>query len=126
MLDINSIGRKENRQRKRIFDVFFSLVCFVFYPILIFFVKRKKMFFNNIISCLTGKKTWVGYTPLTTDSQQDSLPLLRKGVLFSADALNLERYNDDIIEHVNSLYARNYKLFGDIHIILKEFRNLGR
>lgn len=126
MLDINSIGRKENRQRKRIFDVFFSLVCFIFYPILIFFVKRKKMFFHNIISCLTGKKTWVGYTPLTTDSQQDSLPLLRKSVLFSADALNLERYNDDIIEHVNSLYARNYKLLGDIHIILKEFRNLGR
>ncbi|MDR1182834.1 MAG: glycosyltransferase family 2 protein [Bacteroidales bacterium] len=126
MLDINSIGRKENQQRKRIFDVFFSLVCFIFYPILIFFVKRKKMFFHNIISCLTGKKTWVGYTPLTTDSQQDSLPLLRKSVLFSADALNLERYNDDIIEHVNSLYARNYKLLGDIHIILKEFRNLGR
>jgi GT2 family glycosyltransferase len=126
MLDINSIGKKENQRKKRILDISFSLFCFVFYPILALFVRRKKMFFHNIISCLTGKKTWVGYTPMTTDNQHDSLPLLRKSVLFSADALHLERYNDDIIEHVNSLYARNYKLFGDIHIILKEFRDLGR
>ncbi|MDR1458899.1 MAG: glycosyltransferase family 2 protein [Bacteroidales bacterium] len=125
MLDINSIGKKENRCKKRIFDIFFAVFCFLFYPILVLFVRRKGMFFRNIIACLAGKKTWVGYTP-TTNNQQDTLPALRQGVLFSADALNLERYNDDVIEHVNSLYARNYKLLGDIHILLKKFRDLGR
>lgn len=126
MLNINSVGGKENRRRKRIFDVFFALICFIFYPLLVCFVQRKGMFFHNTVSCLVGKKTWVGYTPTPTDKQQNDLPFVRKGVLFPTDALNLEQYNDDIIQHVNSLYARNYKLFADIHIVLKGFKYLGR
>jgi GT2 family glycosyltransferase len=126
MLDINSIGERENKRKKRIFDLLFSLLCFVFYPVFIWFVQQKGMFFRNIISCFRGKKTWVGYTPTTADSQQNALPPLKKGVLFPTDALNLERYNDDIVQQINSLYARNYKLLGDIHIVLKGFKDLGR
>jgi GT2 family glycosyltransferase len=126
MLNINSIGGKENRSKKRIFDMVFALICFVFYPLFVCFVQGKGMFFHNIISCFTGKKTWIGYTPASTGERQIALPAIKKGVLFPTDALNLEQYNDDIIQHVNNLYARNYNLLGDIHIVLKGFKYLGR
>jgi GT2 family glycosyltransferase len=124
MLDINSVGKKENLRKKRIFDVVFALFCFIFYPILFWFVKEKRRFFYNTIQCFIGKKTWVGYAPVQTDTQQHSLPKLKTGVLYSTDALNLEHANDDIIQQVNVLYARNYKLLGDVNLVAKGFRKL--
>ncbi len=125
MLDINSIGKKENLRKKRVFDILFSFICFILYPICVWFVRKKGKFFHNILSCLSGKKTWVGYAP-TQNSQRNSLPKLRKGILYPTDILNLEDDNDDIVQQVNNLYARNYKLAGDINIIAKSFKKLGR
>jgi len=124
MLDINSIGKKENLRKKRVFDVVFALFCLIFYPILICFVRQKRRFFKNSIHCFIGKKTWVSYAPVPTDSQQHSLPKLKTGILYPTDALNLEHANTDIIQQVNTLYARDYKLFGDINIVLKGGRKL--
>jgi GT2 family glycosyltransferase len=126
MLNINSIKGKENRRKKRAFDIIFALFCFIFYPILVWFMKQKRMFFHNILSCFFGKKTWVGYTPTTADNQQHSLPTIKKGILSPADVLNLKHCNDDMIQQINNLYARDYKLFRDINIIVKGFKYLGR
>ena len=126
MLDINSIGKKENLRRKRTFDIIFSVLCFILYPVFFGLVRRKRHFLCNIIHCFLGKKTWVGYVPTQSDYQQNSLPKLRKGILFPTDALNIELYNEDIIQQINNLYARNYKFLSDITIILKGFKNLGR
>jgi hypothetical protein len=119
MLDINSVGKKENLRKKRVFDIVFSVFCFIFYPILFWFIREKRRFFCNIIHCFIGKKTWVGYTPIQTDLQQHSLPKLKTGIFFPTDALNLKHCNDDIIQQINTLYARNYKLLGDLNIIAK-------
>ena len=123
MLDINSIGKKENLRKKRIFDVVFAVICFVFYPILMWFVRQKRQFFRNIIHCFIGKKTWVGYAPAQTNS---SLPKLKQGVLYPTDALNLKHYTEDIIQQINTLYAKDYKLLNDVNIIAKRFKKLGR
>ena len=125
MLDINSIGKKENLRKKRVFDVVFSLICFIFYPILLFFIHGKRKFFYNIIHCFIGRKTWVGYAPVEADIQQDSLPQLKTGVLHPIDALNLKHCTDDMIQQINTLYARDYKLLEDVNIILKGFKKLG-
>ena len=126
MLDINSVGKKENARKKRCFDVVFALFCFLFYPILFLFVQEKRQFFCNIIHCFIGRKTWVGYAPVQTDLQQHSLPKLKTGILYPTDALNLNHSNADIIQQVNALYARDYKLLGDVSIVIRAGRKLGR
>ena len=125
LLHINSIGKKENKHKKRLSDV--CLCCFflVFYPVCSWFVKRKAMFLRNIFMVLIGKKTWVGYSPLIHKNEK-SLPTLQKGVLFSTDTLRLEQYHDDIIHQVNTIYAQGYKVSTDLQIIFKAFKHLGR
>jgi GT2 family glycosyltransferase len=123
MLDINSIGKRENLRKKRVFDVIFALFCFIFYPILMWFVQKKRRFFHNIIHCFIGRKTWVGYASTQTDS---SLPKLKQGILYPTDALNLKHCSDDMIQQINTLYAKDYKLLNDINIIAKRFKKLGR
>ena len=126
VMTVNSIGKKENRRKKRFLDVFLSVFFLLFFVIIVWFVNRKRMFFRNIFLCLVGRKTWVGYCPSDDGDSQNSLPKLKKGVLFPTDALNLEQYNNEIIRQVNNLYARNYKIFSDLNIILKGFKHLGR
>jgi hypothetical protein len=122
MLDINSIGKKENRRKKRVFDVIFASFCFIFYPILMWFVQKKRRFFYNIIHCFIGKKTWVGYAP----TQTNSLPKLKMGILYPTDALNLKDCTEDMIQQISTLYAKDYKLVNDINIIAKGFKKLGK
>ena len=124
-LHVNSIGKKENLQKKRVFDVCISLILLIFFPMSVWFVKRKSMFFRNIIMVLSGQKSWVGYSPLINKNDYP-LPYLRKGVLFSTDTLQLEQYNDEIIYQVNNMYAHDYKINTDLQIMLKAFKHLGR
>jgi GT2 family glycosyltransferase len=126
VMTVNSIGKKENRRKKRVLDIVLSIFFILLFLVVVWFVNRKKMFLRNIFLCLIGKKTWVGYCPSDDEDFQNTLPKLKKGVLFPTDALNLERYNTEIVRQVNNLYARDYKIFGDVNIILKGFKHLGR
>jgi len=124
-LHINSIGSKENLRKKRLLDVSFALLLLILYPFCTWFVRRKSMFFRNILSILMGQKTWVGYSPLI-QKNNNPLPRIRKGVLFSTDILQLNTYNDEIIRQVNTIYAQDYKISTDLQIIIKAFKHLGR
>ena len=83
------------------------------------------MFYRNIIMVLSGKKTWVGYSPLINKTDFP-LPHLRKSVLFPSDILQLEQFNNEIIYQVNNIYAQDYKINTDLRIIFKAFKHLGR
>ena len=117
VLDINSIGKKGNRRRKRCLDLSLSIIFFMFYPVLLFFVKYPRLFFHNIIYCFIGKKTWVGYYPMPACDVQNKLPKLKKGVLSPIDSFNLEHLNTETIQQVNNLYARDYKIKNDLIIV---------
>ncbi len=123
--NINSIGKKRNLYKKRIFDIIMSCFFLIFYPICFGFVKQKKSFFYNIFHVLSRKKTWVGYSPLS-EKNGKLLPYLPTGVLYSTDTLQLEQFEDKIIHQVNVIYAQDYKLSTDFYIICKNFKHLGR
>ena len=125
VLDINSIGKKGNRRRKRLFDIGLSMLFLLFFPVLFLFVKRSRRFLHNVFYCFLGKKTWVSYYPIA-DEMQNRLPKLKKGILSPADSFNLEQLNAETIQQINNLYARDYKLANDLQIVLKGFKNLGR
>ena len=123
VLDINSIGKKGNRRRKRCLDVILSCLFFVFFPVMLLFTNHRKLFFHNIICCFLGKKTWVGYYPTPADCQ-NNLPKLKKGVLSPMYSFNLEHVNAETIQQVNNLYARNYKIKNDLIIVWKGLKRL--
>jgi GT2 family glycosyltransferase len=124
MLDVNAINRPANKRNKRTLDVFLSLVMLLFSPILVFFVKNPLSFIRNIFQVIIGKKTWVGYASDPSGASQTYLPAIRKGVIspvISAQNTKDENY----IRKMNVIYAKDYRLFTDVGLVIKGFAFLG-
>lgn len=117
-LSANSIGKKENHRRKRLFDISSALLLLVFSPVAVCFVRRKSGFYRNIFAVLKGRKTWVGYHENPAASA--ALPPLKEGVFTTASSLR-QTLTPEMIFRVNSLYAKDYRIRTDLRILLKAF-----
>ena len=122
-IDINSISNKSNSRNKRFIDIIFSILSLVALPVMIFFVKKPLGFIKNIFLVLVGSKSWVGYTTEGTDIQQ--LPKIRKGVLNPTDVFDRKEIQQETVEWLNLIYARDYRFTTDLNIIYKSFRKMG-
>ena len=116
-LSANSIGKRENRRRKRLFDVCFSTVLLLISPLLIWFVPRKTGFYRNLFQVLSGRRSWVGYAP-QPDSGSGVLPPLREGVYHTVSAVR-QRLTPEMAMRANSLYAKDYSSYTDFRIVLR-------
>ena len=124
VIDINSIGKLENRRSKRIFDVCAALMLLVSYPVSAFFTRNPFNFLLNIFRVLFGFRSISGYCP--TKVQDFRLPSIRKGILNPADALRAAVPNEEALDRLNMLYARDYKLANEFRLLFKGFGKLGR
>ena len=106
-------------------DVMISLILVAISPLLAFFINNPSGMIKNLFFVLTGKYTLIGYHG-KTDEESDNLPYLKKGILSPVDALKHETPEKGIVEKVNLLYAKDYRVLNDLNILLKGFRNLGR
>jgi len=122
--NINNISRAENLRRKRLLDLNMSVVLLAFSPLLIFLMRRPLGFFLNIFRVLLGLRSWVGFN--LTIPLDHKLPRLKKGILNPVDFVRKPIDNPETIDNLNILYARDYKVWNDIQIVLKAFRSLGR
>ncbi|MBN1158714.1 MAG: glycosyltransferase [Bacteroidales bacterium] len=120
----NTLSKSLNIRKKRMLDIAVALFLFLISPLMIFVVKNPRGYFCNIGVILMGFASWVSYDQFS-DSQTD-LPGLKKGVLTPADAMNSAVMSPEAIENLNLLYAKDYKIFNDLSIILRSYRNLGR
>ena len=121
IIDINSINKKVNRRNKRFIDIILSVFLLVTCPVLIFIQRNSSDFIKNIFRVLSGKISWVGYAGKTK-----MLPKIKNGILNPLDSLN-SKINDDLtINRLNFLYAKDYRVYTDLNIIRKGWRNLGR
>ncbi len=123
-VDISGIDTTINRRNKRLLDFFLSMIFLLFYPVLFLFQKHPGRFFSNILSVLSGKKSWVGYYNLPHIEFQ--LPKIKKGVLTAVDGMKIKSEDLDVIEKLNLIYARDYTIWKDMNIILYAFRELGK
>jgi GT2 family glycosyltransferase len=112
--------KKENLRNKRVMDLSLSLFFIALSPLLMWLMKKPSHFLKNCFLVLSGEYSWVGYF----ENNQINLPLIKKGVInpISYDTRNLD---ESTINRLNMLYARDYSLFTDLHLILRSFRNLG-
>lgn len=121
-LNVNSITKPENKRNKRIFDITFSLILLISFPIALFFIKKPLKGLMNVFSVLFFTKSWVG-----VNIPNQSLALnLKRGVLSPTDALKKRNLDNDTILRINLLYIRDYNLNNDIRIVLNGFSYLGR
>jgi len=125
VLNLNTISRTINQRRKRFLDALISMVLIIISPVLIVFIKHPGTMIKNLIFVFIGKYTLVGYHEKMIE-ETDNLPFLKKGILSPVDALKNSTLKNGIIEKVNILYAKDYKVFNDLNILLKGFKNFGR
>ncbi len=124
VVHFNTISRSINRRKKRLLDISLSLIFIIVYPLIAFFIKKPVEFLKNIFSTLAGIHSWVGYHP-SHGLHHLSLPPLKPGIL--SPAYKLERLNpdDETLDKINMLYAKDYNIWNDLSIIWKGFRFLG-
>ena len=123
VLDINSITKASNRRNKRLFDLSVSVILLILSPFLFFAVKNPICFLRNILQVFWGKKSWVGYTNQPSDF---NLPKIRKGVLTPLDMIQMDTTDSNTIDKLNMLYAKDYQIYKDAHILIKAYDKLGR
>lgn len=124
-IQVSAISTPANRRNKRFLDLVASLILLVLSPVFIFIVKNPLRFLKNILQCLAGLKSWVGYCP-APEEELDKLPVIRKGVLSPFDGIKLKSPPEEVYHHLNFVYARDYNFTTDIRIIIRGARNLGR
>jgi len=123
VININSISKINNKRTKRFLDILLSLVLIIILPFAIFIVGNPPNLIKNIVLVIFKRKTWVGYY---NTLENHKLPNLTKGILNPTDAFKNKAFTNDTIDKLNMLYARDYKLFNDIKIIWRGFKNLSR
>ncbi|MDY5969007.1 MAG: glycosyltransferase [Bacteroidales bacterium] len=118
-MDLKTIATDMNRRNKRLFDITMAVLLLLLSPILFWFQEQKGNYFRHVFQVFMGKKSWVGYAIPDTDT--DSLPQIKEGVLSPADLMLRSR---GINAHrINLRYAKNYKLSTDLAVVI---RNINR
>jgi GT2 family glycosyltransferase len=123
LIDFESINKPANRRIKKFFDVVSSIILLAGTPILVFMVKHPAQAMVNIFRVLSGRYSWVGFHP---DPEHMNLPTLKPGILFPSDALGSENASAATLANLNMMYVKNYSVFTDAMILLRNFRQIGR
>jgi O-antigen biosynthesis protein len=124
VIDINSIGKFQNRRSKRVFDVVMSLALLSSFPISVFIVGHPVSYLQNIIKVFLGLKSITGYHPM--DQSEHKLPEIRTGIIYPTDGMNNQNIDQQAIARLNMLYARDYRFSNEFRLLYKGFRHLGR
>jgi O-antigen biosynthesis protein len=125
-LHFNTIAAKGNRRNKRFLDIIISAGLLTMFPLVLPWQRNPKGFFRNGFRVLLGRKSWVGYHTAQPGGSNHQLPAIRNGVLGPADAINLPIDDEQMLQGLNLLYARDYQIQTDLKIIVNNFRDLGR
>ena len=117
--ELNHINSIENIRKKRNFDIYISLLLLIFSPFFILLLSNYLLAIKNIKAVLIGKKTWIGYG---YSKQNLKLPKIKKGV-FSVLDLH-KKMEEDTIEKINIIYAKDYNLILETKILIKKLFNV--
>ena len=124
VIDINSIGKFQNRRNKRVFDVGTGLALLVSFPLTVFITGNPFTYLFNIFKVLFGFRSITGYFPV--EQSDHKLPDIRKGIIYPTDGLDNQNPDLQTIVRLNMLYARDYRISNEFRLLYKGFRHLGR
>jgi hypothetical protein len=117
--ELNHINSLENTRKKRNFDIYTALILIIFSPIFGIIFKNYLKALKNIKGVLLGEKTWIGYEYSILNSK---LPKIKLGVFSIVD--KEKNMQEEIIDKINIIYAKDYNLLLDSKIFLKNIFKL--
>lgn len=120
VIDINNVGRPENKRKKRMLDVCVSGILLLFFWMVVWFQQNKLNFIGNCFRVLFGLYSWVGYGK----SQRKDLPSIRPSVLTPVspeDVSSDEKTNKAFLN-----YSKDYRIENDLRIIWNQLKYLGK
>ncbi len=120
VIDINNVGKPENKRKKRLLDLLVSSFLLLVSPLFIWIQKNKINFIANIFKVLLGIHSWVGYGK----APRKDLPELKPSVLTPANA-QVNQLNDEKINLLFLSYSKDYSVEKDLKIIWACLRLLG-
>ncbi len=106
---------------KRILDCLVAILLFCVWPFIALFKKGSIRLLQNIVSVLKGDKTWIGYHQ--EDSAISELPALRTGVIAVGTKPSLLLSISEV-HMINYIYAREYSVWKDIDLLMRNFSQL--
>lgn len=126
MTPFNTIGSQANRRSKRFLDLAAALFLLLILPFSLPVQKNPGSFLRNLFQVLIGRKSWVGYHSGEPLPDEPTLPSIRNGVLGPADGLKTPVEQQQMLQGLNLLYAKEYSMLTDLMILIRNFRKLGR
>ncbi len=120
VIDVNNVGKPENKRKKRLFDLMASAALLFLSPFLIFLQKNKINFIINCFKVILGIYSWVGYGK----APRKDLPEIKPSVLTPADNQSNHQGGDK----TNILflsYSKDYTIEKDMKIIWSCLKLLG-
>ncbi len=121
-VQFSDISKPSNKRAKLFFDLTTAIGLLALLPFTILFVKRKIQFIKNIFAVLSFQKTWISYDESVVISH---LPKLKSAVLKTTEQLKMKGSDEMAKNHLNQLYAKEYKVFNDVNFVLENFSSLG-
>jgi lipopolysaccharide/colanic/teichoic acid biosynthesis glycosyltransferase len=120
MMEVNTINTPKNIRNKRTLDVVVSIFSLLLFPIWMLFGNKGLKLAKESLRVLIGKKTWIGYIKGYSYTSI-RLPKIKPAV-FSLQN-NLKSTHQDIADKLNIIYAKDYNIFTDVKLILKNIKN---
>ena len=117
--ELNHINSSENIRKKRNFDIYTAFILVLFSPIFGILFKNYLKALKNIKVVLAGEKTWIGYEH---SSLNNKLPRIKTGVFSIVDIE--KNMQEEVIDKINIIYAKDYNLILDSKIFLKNIFKL--
>ena len=109
---------------KRVLDFVLSAFFLLTSLFFIWIFQKKSKFYKNLLDIFVNNKTFVGFISLDQQKRSADLPTLKPGVLIPFSGKNSTNMQPEIIEKINMVYAKDYHVFKDIEIIIKNFTKL--
>jgi O-antigen biosynthesis protein len=120
VIDVNNVGKPENKRKKRLFDLIASSFFIANTPIFIWFQENKWQYVVNCFKVFLGLYSWVGYGR----APRKDLPEIKPSVLTPADASTVS-LNDEKTNLLLLSYSKDYHVEKDLRIIIKAWKKLG-
>ncbi len=124
VVDVNALSKGMNKRKKRMFDILSGIILMLFCPVLLLVIPKPMVYLRNCLMVIVGRYTWVGITldkHLNVHSKD-----FRQGILRPSDGLKRKTLNQAVQQRMDIMYAKDYKVYNDFVILLKNIRLLGR
>ncbi len=119
LLEMSGIYTSNSLRTKRLVDFLICLVILPLLPVFALWQKNAWQFVKNWFLSLLGEVSWVGFNKSYSNTLRYNK--LKKGIV---PVLHMQADEEQILK-ANLLYAKDYRWYKDVQIVLRNTRELG-